>query len=292
MVAARSIERRIFIVGVPRSGTTLLQSLLAAQSQTTSYTESHFFHIHFARLPVPPWAIATLDPAPRVREFLAENAEPSVPAADWFTAGDRRWMKTQPMLALDTRRVARQLLGVLDQLTERRGATAWIEKTPRHLRSIPLLERLGDQPPMHFVHVIRDGLDVVASLREASQSWQRPYDLETCIRRWNADVRFSLNRIGSPRDHFVFYEELTEKPEATLERLLAELGLGWEPGILERYGRASEELVTGEEAWKAGVGRSIRRSGTSDRRLTAEQRDRASRSLRHDLYRRLFEAVR
>jgi hypothetical protein len=90
----------------------------------------------------------------------------------------------------------------------------------------------------------------------------------------------------------VFYEELTDKPDATLERLLAELGLGWESGILERYGRASEELVTGEEAWKAGVGRSIRRSGTSDRRLTAEQRDRVSGSLRDDLYRRLFEAVR
>ena len=42
------IERRIFIVGVPRSGTTLLQSLLAAHSELTSFTESHFFSRYFS----------------------------------------------------------------------------------------------------------------------------------------------------------------------------------------------------------------------------------------------------
>src|ERR1043166_465784 len=38
-----SIERRIFLVGCARSGTTLLQSLLAAHSSIASFPETHFF---------------------------------------------------------------------------------------------------------------------------------------------------------------------------------------------------------------------------------------------------------
>ena len=37
------IKDRIFIVGCPRSGTTLLQSLLAAHPQIHSFPETHFF---------------------------------------------------------------------------------------------------------------------------------------------------------------------------------------------------------------------------------------------------------
>ena len=50
MTAAR-VEGRIFLVGVPRSGTTLLQALLAAHEQVTSFTESHFFSQHFTDVP-------------------------------------------------------------------------------------------------------------------------------------------------------------------------------------------------------------------------------------------------
>ena len=136
--------------------------------------------------------------------------------------------------------------------------------------------------------MIRDGLEVVASLHEASRGWERPYDLETCVRRWNADVGLSLRRVEAPRDHFVFYEELTSRPEATLRRLLAGLGLDWEPEILERYADAAERLVSAPEAaWKGNVGRGIQRSATAHRALSADERRRAVRSLRHDLYDRL-----
>jgi hypothetical protein len=139
------------------------------------------------------------------------------------------------------------------------------------------------------VHVIREGLEVVASLHEASQSWERPYDLDACVERWNSDVAFSLGRVRAPNDCFVFYEELTARPVATLRRLLEQLDLGWEPEILERYSRTSERLVTRDEAWKQGTGRVIRRSRTSDRSLDADARDRVTRSLHQDLYRQLFE---
>jgi hypothetical protein len=280
------ITNRVFVVGVPRSGTTLVQSLLAAHSTLTSFTESHFFDRNFSRLPLGLGPILTRNPGPDLVRFLTENGVEDADLAR-SALGRRSSFRLPPMLPFYTRRAAREFLELLDELAIARGAAGWIEKTPRHLFYIPLVEKLGIEPGPRFVHVIRDGLEVVASLHEASQEWERPYDLGTCVRRWNADVRFSLMRIAESTDHLVFYEELTSKPEPTLRRLLDELGLGWEPDILDRYGRAAEGLITDAEAWKADVGRAIRPSATSTRVLTPEQRRRVSGSLRRDLYDRL-----
>jgi hypothetical protein len=256
----------------------------------TSFTESHFFDGHFALLPLAARPILTKNPEPRLREFLVENNEEPPDAAVWFNAKSRWTLRVRPLLPLQTDSVARHLLQVFDELALGRGKSSWVEKTPRHLRYIPFIQRVsGRRLPTSFVHVIRDGLEVVASLHGASQSWEQAYDLETCVRRWNADVGFSLARALTTADHFVFYEELTSQPEATLRSLLTGLGLGWEPDILERYTRTSERLVTQQEAWKVDVGRSIRPSGTSDKVLTRAQRDRVTQTLRQDLYDQLRE---
>jgi hypothetical protein len=191
-----------------------------------------------------------------------------------------------------TREAAHRIVEVLDELALRRERSGWIEKTPRHLRYTPWIQRIFARPRPIVIHVVREGLEVVASLREASQRWERSYDLEACVRRWNADVGFSLTRATAPDNHVVFYEELTSEPASTLERLLEEIGLEWQPGILERYAGASESVITREESWKADVGRGIRRSETAHRRLTAEERDWARCRLRQDLYHRLSEVVR
>ena len=280
-----AIRGRIFVVGVPRSGTTLLQGLLAAHSTTTSFTESHFFARHFSRLPGTSTAILTRNPAPGVAAFLNENGEEPVDASRWFSSENRPWLRLKPWLPTQSRTVARRLLRIFDELALRRGTPYWIEKTPRHLRYVPYLERVSNEDPRpQFIHMIRDGMEVVASLYRASQSWERPYDLETCIQRWNEDVAFSLTRVADTNDHFVFYEQLTSQPEPTLRRLLADLGLAWEPEILESYGPTTDRLVTEDEPWKADVGRPIRHSATSHRELNAAQRNRVTRLLRQDLY--------
>lgn len=286
------IDRRIFVVGVPRSGTTLVQSLLAAHSKVASFTESHFFSRHFfnhqrKRLSLLSSLVPILirHPLPRVREFLTENdATSSENVAEILTGLER--LPPAPLLPLRSRAVARRLLQLLDELALRQDASTWVEKTPGHLPYIPFLERLSTPDrPMDFVHVVRDGLEVVASLHKASQNWERPYDLDTCVRRWNMDLGMSLRRVG--KDHFVFYEELTARPEATMQRLLLDLDLPWEPEILDRYAESSRQLITPDETWKANVDRKLRPSATSKLALSEEQRKQVASSLQHDLYTRL-----
>jgi hypothetical protein len=286
------IRHRIFIVGAPRSGTTLVQSLLAAHSTVTSFTESHFFSRHFRSVPGTRSAILTRNPTPRVREFLAENGVSDAAAATWFE-NRNQWLRVRPLLPLWSRTAAQRLIAILDELARRDGRKGWIEKTPMHLHRLEFLESLQNPGPgARFVHVLRDGVEVIASLRLASQGWERPYDLDACIERWNADIARSLDRTGSASDHFVVYEQLTSDPETVLTDLLGWLGLAWEPAILDRYADASYRLVTGDEPWKEGVGRPIRPSATSDRALTAEERKRVRRSLRSDRYDELVAAIR
>jgi hypothetical protein len=288
-VTPTQIQRRIFLVGVARSGTTLVQSLLATHTDVTSFTESHFFYRHFTHVPLRELPILTKNPTQRVRDFLAENNEAPTVASEWLEAKGRGALRVKPLRPFSTTAVARRLVELLDELALRRGYSNWLEKTPWHIRYTPLLDRVCSDRPPQYVHVVRHGLDVVASLHSASQSWERPYGVDECIRRWNDEVALTLARIDQPRHHVVLYEELASEPEPTMRRLVRELGLEWQPEMLEGYGRTSDELITADEPWKAGVGRSISRSESSRQALTAQQMDDVKASLRRDLYDRIAQ---
>jgi len=283
-VNEQDVRLRVFIVGVPRSGTTLLQSFLAAHPATTSFTESHVFSRCFGLARPFGFPVLLRDPAPRLREFLEENGVVGE-AADALLGPPRR--RVRAGLPLRTRTEARRILALFDALAAERGRATWIEKTPRHLRYVPFLDGLSNADrPTRFVHVIRRGADVAASLRKASRHWSRPYDLDECVRRWNADVAFSAARLQSPHDHFVTYEDLVASPEGTLRSLLEQLGLPWDAAVLEGYGAAAETLVTTDESWKSGVSRSVQPSRSSEESLTSEERRAVDAGLRDDLYER------
>jgi hypothetical protein len=291
MTGQPNIERRIFIVGTPRSGTTLLQSLLAAHSRIASFTESHLFRKHFSHLPLWPDPILTTDPYPHLIAFLAENGEEPTPTVRWFESRRRRILAVRPLLPLQTRAVARRLLAVLDEVAHRRNVSNWIEKTPWHLRHISLLEKTSPRDRTYFIHVIRRGSEVVASLFKASKNWERPYDLASCVRRWNEDVARSLGRVGYPNHHFVLYERLTAAPETVLSDLVARLGLAWEPEVLERFSAAADEIVSSHETWKQNVGRPISPSKTSHIEFDDAQRLRVDALLDSELYDQLVERI-
>ena len=157
-----------------------------------------------------------------------------------------------------------------------------------HLYNIPLIEQLSETAEQtHFVHVIRSGIEVVSSLYKASLQWERPYDLDTCVARWNQDMKLSLRRIDEPNDHFVRYEDIASQPEKTMPRLVAALGLPWEPQVLDQYADEAGSLMTAAETRKANNERAIQPSATSETTLSSEQRSRVEATLRQELYQQL-----
>src|SRR5262245_40184836 len=176
------MKTRAFLVGCPRSGTTLLQSFLAAHPEMTSFPESHFFcHL----LPETPWAarlgIASRRARARFLRFTEELGRPDL-------------ARRLPPMAFLASQLACAFVAVLDDLAAERGKQRWLEKTPDHLHWVEFIERNLQGP--RFVHVVRGGPAVVASLYDVTHRypdpWNGAWSIDRCIEKWNTDV--SLTR--------------------------------------------------------------------------------------------------
>lgn len=280
---------RIFLVGAPRSGTTLLQSLLSAHPEITSFTESHFFSRHFRRARPTRRVILVRSPTPRLRAFLAENnVEPHRFQAD-LAALDRPTV----LRPFATRLAATTFIRILDEIAVERGFPIWLEKTPMHLHYLDFIERMVlPAEKVKFVHIVREGPEVVASLRRASQKWRKHYSVEACVERWNHDVGITLARASTAGDPVVFYEELATDPPRALQRLFADLEVPWDPGVVAGYTEAAAELIAPGESWKANTERPIEPSRSFQRSFDAAERESVLRALDSSLYTRLRNTLR
>src|SRR5262245_5065642 len=213
------------VVGVPRSGTTLLRMMIDAHSDVAIPPETGF-------LP----ALAELDPR--------ENA--STTAASIIT-GFHTW----PDFALDAA-TFRETLARMSPVTPADAArtfyrayaarfnkSRWGEKTPTYGSAIDRIATL--LPEARFIHIIRDGRDVMVSVRPL---WFRPGDtVEACAADW-------LNRLAHTRAlgagvrHYLElrYEALVRDPAATLETICEFLELRFDPQMLTYYQRAASRL--------------------------------------------------
>jgi hypothetical protein len=234
---------RVFLVGCPRSGTTLLQSLLASSSHVVSFPETHFF---VNLLPYRPlyqkMGIASRRARIRLEEFLSDI--------------DRRDMLSQlPAGMLFVSQYVNGFVAILDSIAREGGADGWLEKTPGHLHFIPLIE--GHIPGVKFIHLIRNGADVVASLYDVTHKypneWHGAWSLDDCIHRWEGDVRRSLVYLEHANHILVRYEALVRDARETLVRLCHLLNIPFEEEMLARRGLVVDELVSHKENWKREV---------------------------------------
>ena len=137
----------VFVVGSPRSGTTLLQRMLDAHPQLAVANDTHFI----------PKAIAGIadDDVPLTRELV----ERVIGYHRFHRLGiDDELART---LAIGAETYASYVGALYGAFAIAHGKGMAGEKTPDYVRSIPLLDRLF--PWARFVHIVRDGRDVALS---------------------------------------------------------------------------------------------------------------------------------
>ena len=234
---------RVFLVGCPRSGTTLLQSLIAAHPRVLSFPESHFFTLGFGG--------SLLD---RLRKRLLGGWHLERVFRDWLRRIEGMgFAPTMPVRRTwRRRRMVGQFVVQLDDWTRRAGKDVWIEKTPMHIDHIHQIVR--DIPDARFLHLVRDGRAVVASLYEVTrrhpERWGGPRSIDACIAQWNRCLEITRRYRDQPAHHAVCYEHLARNPEPVLRGICAFLGIEWQHSMLENMGNAAERLVLPEETWK------------------------------------------
>jgi hypothetical protein len=165
---------------------------------------------------------------------------------------------------------------------EREGKLGYGDKTPGYVRELGLLAELFSEA--RFVHIIRDGRDVILSLLE--MEWAReqaPEGFDRLARFWGNNVMRGMDAgrlLGPGRYHEVRYERLIDEPEPVLREVCEFLALAFEQQMLTYH----EQLPT--------FARSLRRP--QDHRRLALPPTRGLRDWRAELSgsdRRRFEQI-
>jgi tetratricopeptide (TPR) repeat protein len=198
----------IFVVGMPRTGTTLVERLLARHSEVASAGEL----LDFGQ------ALAA----------AARRAQAQHPGLDMTAAS---LMADPAAIGRDYVAGAREAAG---------GSHRFVDKMPVNFIYCGVIRRA--LPNARIVHVVRDPMDTAYAVYKTlfSQAYPFSYDLEeiaqylACyqrtMRHWHAAMP------GSILD--VRYEDLVADPEGQARRLLEGCGLEWEPGVLEAGGES------------------------------------------------------
>jgi hypothetical protein len=235
----------VFIVGMPRSGTTLLSHLLHAHSAFSMLPETHFFTRCWTpgrrrRPPAPDRLLECLLRQPGVQDLGLSDAE--------TTAARRRLRAAaEPDAATVLRALARTY-------TARSGAAAWGESTPDHLHHVP--EILRQFPGARVLALVRDPRDVCRSL--ASVPWG-PDTLPERAWAWRvAADRLRAHRAAHPdRVLCLRYEDLITAPAAALRSVCDALNCAFEPAMLRFHEHDALPVNVEREPWKAGSVRPI-----------------------------------
>jgi hypothetical protein len=177
--------KHVFLVGCPRSGTTWLQVLLAQHPQVATARETHLFNGYLKYLDQSWKAWAAHPDRVGLKELLSEQ-------------------EFYELCSSIARGVMRKIQ------SSNPAATVALEKTPSHVRHVPLILKL--LPEAHFIHIVRDPRSTVSSLGAASRSWGRTWASRSVLsnaRMWCADVnRGRQITTYTPRVREIRYEDL------------------------------------------------------------------------------------
>lgn len=256
-------DRKVFVVGVPRSGTTLVQSILAAHPQVYATRETHL--MAKLRRSHPRW---------RALDYLWLHPDRRRDALDYLAdrCPDlyRQYTAARPPCRT-LGEAARLLDRLFSAVAHTQGKRAWVEKSPEHVGYVRLLEK--EVPGAIFVHTIRDPRDNIASLYDAGQkyasSWRGRQTLEQCIRTYRNYLEKSTECLErDPVLHrFVVYERIIEQPRVQMEALYAHVRLPSEAPDPAAINSGSTTLTGDNEPWKKEQG-----PGIQDTRLVKYHR--------------------
>jgi sulfotransferase family protein len=214
-----------FVIGMTRSGTTLLRLMLDSHPELTIPPETHF---------VPDVIKAFNDGRDSPEEFVAVMAA-SRRWADFGIPAEqlrRELEKLRPLLSPEVPLRAFYRLYAKGQRKRR-----WGDKTPGYATKMRRIQRT--LPEARFIHMIRDGRDVALSLQEREAG----LSTEQVARRW----RHRINNTRRAAEHVpdyveIRYEDLVGDPETTLRRICDHIDLKWSPRMLDYHERAAERL--------------------------------------------------
>jgi len=221
----------IFIVGVARSGTTLLRYMLCSHPNLFVPPESNFIPRFFRTRPT---ELLSRESACRIVEQISEY---------WTFWRDWREERLDPdefVDGLPTLTPASFVDGLYGRYARQHGAVRWGDKSTIYAGWIDLFVEMF--PTCQIIHIVRDPRDVTASSLDAYSGprffFMDPY---YAARMWRNRIGAGLaagRRLPPDRYHEIRYEDLTQDPEGRVRELCEFLGEDFHPAMLDPQAEA------------------------------------------------------
>lgn len=246
----------VFIVGCPRSGTTLLQRMLDAHPAVAVAPETFFIRQFWRRRA----SYGDLQRDGQFEQLLHDIT--STPAfdemgleADAFAEAARSGERSYATLF--------RLL--LRQFAEQRDAQVVGEKTPNHVLYLSTLHDFF--PEARFIHLVRDPRAVVNSWQSVPWSSGRAWrDAEIWVEYVSAGR--AAQPVFGEALLALHFENLVRTPEEQLHRVCKHLALDFDPAMLAFHERTPQAVNVEREPWKEKATRPVD-PATADRWRTA-----------------------
>jgi hypothetical protein len=235
-----------FVVGLTRSGTTLLRMMLDAHPELAVPPETHF--------------VPDLIKAARAEGDAATMLATMTSHRTWADFGLDEDALRARLEGVDRGDAAAAVRCFFESYAERQGKPRWGDKTPAYMLSV---QRIGRTlPESRFIHLIRDGRDVSLSQRARALNEQPPPPEQAA--RWVKRIRKSRDQamtLKGARYVEARYEDLVREPEETLRRICSFIDLPWDPAMLTYHERSAERLEEMAGELRAAGGHSAQAAG-------------------------------
>jgi hypothetical protein len=230
-----------FIVGVARSGTTLLRFMLDRHPDLAIPAETHF---------IP----AVLQTSPTGASLRSDEFVHRITSSfTWADFGLSKDDFCSAVAAIDPFSPADGLRAFYRLCAEAQNKPRWGDKTPTYTDSITAISAL--LPEAYFIHVIRDGRAVAASRRHLS--FGPGPDIVSQSRDWGRKIRNARMQAASCSRYMeIRYEELVCHPEVVLRNICVRIGLTYSSAMVD-YQTAAETRLAEFRDWQLASGELI-----------------------------------
>jgi hypothetical protein len=217
------VKPPLFILGVSRSGTTLLRVILDRSPGIAIPDESFFVPLLARR------HRGTVD----YDRFLEDLRRLPV-LAQWGVSLEDIGRRLHPEMEAGP-----AIAAIYESYAASEGKPRWGDKTPMYMRHLPLLEHLF--PGAQFVHLVRDGRDAAVSFLRMpagtyTRTWAHPDTVTEFARLWRTEVSAAraLGARARPGRYLeVRYEALVAEPDEVVSSICAFADVPFVPEMLE-----------------------------------------------------------
>ncbi len=220
-------DRLLFVIGSPRSGSTMLQRMLSAHSAVFSCPEPHI-----------------ITPLAHLGYFRSVEKAPY----DHLRGVDaiRGFVDSLPHGEADYLDACRAYTDTLyGRRLEASGKRFFLDKTPAYALVLDFLSRL--YPQARYMVLTRHPGAVFASYADSffDGDFQAAHDFNPLLERYVPAIARFLRGAPVPLVH-VRYEQLVQNPEDEMRRILSFLGLDFEEAVVEYGSRTTEDKGLGD----------------------------------------------